>query len=67
MVQSKNCRKLFVLTHEKYRDAASFPADIRKAALQEFYSADEYESCDLVRRAIGRAAYLGLAQLIYER
>lgn len=49
-VGSQSAHKLLILTHEKYRDATSFPASLRENQNQLFYTEEEYSSCSLSER-----------------
>jgi len=55
--------KLVILTHEKDKEARSFPAELRKYGNQLFFNDDEYEQCHLVERIVSRVRILAVAKL----
>jgi len=55
--------KLVILTHERYKDATSFPAALRKYENQLFFNDDEYEHCYLVERILYRIRLLAIGKL----
>ena len=55
-VRSPYARKLLILTHEKYKDAGSFPAALRRYGNQLFFNDHEYDACNLVDRVVNRVA-----------
>ncbi|MCH8047669.1 MAG: hypothetical protein IID44_28580 [Planctomycetes bacterium] len=57
-VQTNQARKLLILTHERFKDAESFPAELRRNENQVFYTEDEFKSCNLVERVKTRAIIL---------
>src|SRR5262249_15735503 len=60
---SPHAKKLFVLTHERYQRAQSFPAAIRKATLQEFYSQAEYDTCSVIARIVDRVKHIAFGRV----
>jgi hypothetical protein len=60
---SPYAKKLFVLTHERYQGVETFPAAIRKAALQEFYSQTEYDTCNVIARIIDRVKHVAFGRI----
>ena len=61
--KSAYARKLLVLTHEKHKDAPSFPAALRQYGNQIFFSDYEYETCNLVERVVNRVAIVALNKI----
>jgi hypothetical protein len=61
---SKDAYKLLVCTDEKYKNVNSFPAELRKYAVQIFYTEEEYRLCSLVERAITRLDQRALGSLL---
>jgi hypothetical protein len=57
--------KLFVLSHEQYRDAESFPAEIRKDVEVDYYTTAEFEACSVVAKAVSRAKVVALQRVAY--
>ncbi|HEX7332030.1 MAG TPA: hypothetical protein VF290_11065 [Pyrinomonadaceae bacterium] len=55
--------KLVILTHEKYKDAPSFPVALRKYGNQLFFNDQEYERCYLVERIVSRVRFLAVGKL----
>jgi hypothetical protein len=62
-VRSKEAFKLFILTHENYKDSQSFPSMLREKANQVFYDNEAYEQCHLVERAVTRVRQVALGKL----
>jgi hypothetical protein len=60
--RSKQSKKLYILTHEKYKGVATFPAAVRQRGYQVFYSQTEYDSCNLIGRIIARVKYVALGR-----
>jgi hypothetical protein len=56
--------KLFILTDERYRGATTFPAALRRHQNQEFYTAEEYVSCNLIQRVLVRVKQVALGKLL---
>jgi hypothetical protein len=63
---TKEAYKLLVLTHECYRDAATFPGSIRSGLKQIFYTDEEYTSCSVVGRVVHHVRQVALDKLIWE-
>jgi hypothetical protein len=62
-VGSSFAGRLLILTHERYREASSFPATLRKTANQIFYTDAEYLQCSLTSRIITRLQHTALKKL----
>jgi len=55
--------KLVILSHEKYKDASTFPAALRRYKNQLFFNDEEYERCHLVERVVARVRVLAVGKL----
>jgi hypothetical protein len=54
---------MFILTSEASRGVSSFPAAVREAGNQVFYSDKEYAECSLVKRVVDRVRHVAFAKL----
>lgn len=61
---SSAAHKLLIFTHEKYKEASSFPASLRENQNQLFYSSEEYDSCSMVERVLDRVKLVALTKLM---
>src|SRR5207245_10009786 len=52
--RSEHAKKLFILTHERYKGVPSFAGAIRELGYQVFYSKAEYDTCNIIARIIAR-------------
>ena len=62
-VDSDLAHKLFILTHERYKNSSSFPAALRERENQYFYNDAEYESCSVVEKVLMRVRTIALDKL----
>jgi hypothetical protein len=62
-VSSLLARKLFIFTHEQFKDSTSFPAGLRASQNQVFYTDSEYETCSLIDYVLTRLRTIALGKL----
>lgn len=62
-VNSRYASRLLILTNEKYKDADSFPGELRKFGNQQFYNDDEMKSCRLIEKVMTVAKRIAVAKL----
>lgn len=62
-IGSRFKRKLLILTHEKHKEARSFPASLRQTENQVFFTDEEYSSCSLVEQVINRVKTVALGRI----
>lgn len=60
---SHYARKLLILTHERDKDARSFPASLRERGNQFFYSEEEYATCSLVELVLTRLKVVAIMKM----
>ena len=66
LVASGHAHKLFILTHEEYKQSTAFPDALHKYGNQEFYSDIEFVTCTVVERAIRRVTEVARQKMIAE-
>lgn len=66
-VESAGADRLFILTPNTYEGSRSFPAEIRASANQEFFSEEEFTSCNLVKRVIVRVRQVAFSRMLLDQ
>lgn len=59
--------RLLILTPDRHKSVTSFPALLRENLNQVFFSPDEFESCNLIERALTRARQVSLNLLAFSQ
>ncbi len=62
-INSRYAHKLLIFTHVSQKDVSTFPASLRKAQNQFFYSDQEYEDCSLVKHVLARLMQVALLKM----